>query len=79
VPKITKISQAKTPEEFRGAVVERWRQIHRRSPRSAPPESPDEPPPPPRRGPADAYRGGRSGEGPLHRGGFGRGMFDDDE
>lgn len=64
MPRPTKIREARTPAEYRDAVVERYRKI--RSRREPVPlfVSPDQPPPPPRR--ADGGRDDSSG---------GRGLF----
>ena len=79
MPRPTKIRQARSAEDFRDAVVERWRQIWRRAPKPVPPESPDEPPPPTRPAGRRPYPGGRVFEDLPPRHGLGRGMFDDDD
>ena len=75
MPRTTKIRQAKSAEEFRDAVVERWKQIYRGAPTPPAVQNPDEPPPPPRQL-RRTYPGGREDLPPRH--GLGRGMFDDD-
>jgi hypothetical protein len=82
MPRPTKIRQAKSAEDFRDAVVERWRQIWRRAPPTSPVQDPDEPlrgtPPPPARSPR-TYPGGRVFKDLPPRHGLGRGVFDDDD
>ena len=72
VARPTKIRQAKSAEDYRDAVVERWRQIHRRAPRPGPAVAPDEPSLPPRLLPAR-----RSFLPPGRE--PGRGVFDDED
>ena len=74
----TKIRQAKSAEEYRDAVVERWKEISKGTPKARPPENPDAPPPPPRQ-PRRMYPGGRVFEDLPPRHGFGRGDFNDDD
>lgn len=78
MPRLTKIRQARSSEEFRDALVERWRQIFRRRPKAPEVANPDEPPPPPR-SPGRAHPGGRVFEDVPRRHGLGRGVFDDDD
>ena len=79
MPRPTKIRQARSAEEFRDAVTERWRQIWRRMPQAPLVQNPDEPPPPPKQQVRREYPGGRAFEDLPFRHGLGRGVFDDDE
>ena len=79
MPRPTKIRQAKSAEDFRDAVVERWRQIWHRAPKPSSVMNPDEPPPPTRPSGRRPFSGGRSLEDLPLRHGLGRRMFDDDD